>query len=601
MSNPKKAPPKLQKKTQYENLLSYCDVDDINYITTGKNGILPSASIPCFACGQKVIVDSFPDRVKIIHNSSNCSIKLMLDVIGWATNDLIEKPGRPPIQIDNQTSGDLPHMIKRTLGCLKANNNPPSLFQFQGQMLRTRSLDGKPIIEILDDDKLEYELSQRINFFRLDKDKHISVLPPKYVIRGLRSCPDIPLPRLERIIESPTFTRDGKLHKIRGYSPHSHCYYSPSDKLKIKVPAHPSDKDVQDSLELIQEVFCDFPILGDSSLAHHLATVLTPFARTMIEGPVPITAYNKPKAGTGATLIVDAISLIAIGRVAEAISACDREDEWDKKILSVLRNGPQIILIDNLRGKLDSGVLAQAITRTTYTSRELSRSKMLTAPNYALWIVTGNNIKTSDEMTRRIIFVQMDSNLQNPELRNHKEFKHPNLISWIRENRSAIVSACLTIINRWIVEGRPLDPKEPSLGMFEDWSNVMGGILYSAGIKGFLDIEDLKKRRVDFDTETTSMLPLIHFWWGIHKDKAIKVSDLVADLSNYSGTEDIATVIDLQDKQISVKLGLKIAELKDQVFDLDGIRVKLVNTSNAKGSKHYKLTLVENASQEGVG
>jgi putative DNA primase/helicase len=595
MSNPKKAPPKLQKKSQYENLLSYWDINDIKPITTGKDGSLPSAAIPCFACGQEVILISHQDRVELKHSDGSCSIKLMLDVIGWAISDLIEMSTPPSIQVDNQTSGDLPYMVKRTIDGLVATNKPPSLFQFQGQMLRVRSIDGKPVIEILDDDKLEFVLSQKVNFFKVDKENRISVLPPRYVIRGLRSCPDNPLPRLERIIESPTFTRDGKLHKTRGYSPHSYSYYSPSGKLEIKVPVKPSDQDVQDSLELLKEVFCDFPILGESSLAHHLATVLTPFARTLIEGPVPMTAYNKPKAGTGATLIVDAISLIATGRMAEAISACEREDEWDKKILSVLRQGPQLILIDNLRGKLDSGVLAQAITRTTFTSRELSRSKMLTVPNYALWVVTGNNIKTSDEMTRRIIFVQMDSNVPNPELRDHKKYKHPNLLSWIRENRGSIASACLTLIHNWIVEGRPLDPKEPSLGMFEDWSNVMGGILYGAGVKGFLDLEDLKKRRIDFDSETTSMLPLIYYWWDTFKDKAIKVSDLITDLLGSSyGTEDIKTVFDLHDKQINVKLGRQIAELKDQVFDLNGIQVKLVYTSMAKGSKHYKLQPMEN-------
>src|SRR5689334_2782506 len=232
MANTKQTSPKMMKKSQYENLLSYCNVDDIKRVDRGKTANPSSATIPCFACGEEVTVIGLQDKVELKHNNPSCSTKMMLNEIGWTANDLIERPGRPAIQVDNQTSGDLPHMVKKTFNGLLATNKPPSLFQFQAQMLRVRSLDGKPIIEILDDDKLEFELSQRVNFFKVVKENRITVLPLKYVIRGLRSSPDNPLPRLERIIECPTFTKNGTLHKIRGYSPHSNCYYIPSGNLE---------------------------------------------------------------------------------------------------------------------------------------------------------------------------------------------------------------------------------------------------------------------------------------------------------------------------------------------------------------------------------
>ena len=63
--------------------------------------------------------------------------------------------------------------------------------------------------------------------------------------------------------------------------------------------------------------------------------------------------------------------------------------------------------------------------------------------------------------------------------------------------RPDLVFACHILIQNWIDRGRPRG--EAVLSSFEDWSEVMGGILKAAGVEGFL--QNLKSFKVNMDEE----------------------------------------------------------------------------------------------------
>lgn len=88
----------------------------------------------------------------------------------------------------------------------------------------------------------------------------------------------------------------------------------------------------------------------------------------------------------------------------------------------------------------------------------------------------------SSELARRIVRVRSDASQDRPWLR--RGFRHPDLRLWARANRGELVWASLTLIQAWLARGRPLGTHR--LGMFEDWSQVMGGILDVAEFPGLL-------------------------------------------------------------------------------------------------------------------
>ena len=77
------------------------------------------------------------------------------------------------------------------------------------------------------------------------------------------------------------------------------------------------------------------------------------------------------------------------------------EEEWRKRITAILRLGPGILLIDNLRRRLDSAALSAALTASTWQDRILGESQIAEFPIRCAWVATGNNPAVSTEMSRR--------------------------------------------------------------------------------------------------------------------------------------------------------------------------------------------------------
>src|SRR5262249_20605008 len=140
---------------------------------------------------------------------------------------------------------------------------------------------------------------------------------------------------------------------------------------------------------------------------------------------------------------------------------------------------------------------------------------------------TGNNVSMSNEMARRTVWIRLDAHVDAPWTRSASSFRHPDLSRWARENRGRLIHACLTIIQGWLAAGRPKTDK--SLGRFEAWAEVIGGILAFAGVDGFL--ANAKQLYARADDETRPWREFLQYWWEAHRDKVIGVEELY-DLAN---------------------------------------------------------------------
>jgi hypothetical protein len=56
----------------------------------------------------------------------------------------------------------------------------------------------------------------------------------------------------------------------------------------------------------------------------------------------------------------------------------------------------------------------------------------------------------------------------------------------VTDHRGDLIAALLVLARYWFLNGRPKPKKVRSLGSFETWCNVVGGILELAGVEGFL-------------------------------------------------------------------------------------------------------------------
>jgi hypothetical protein len=149
----------------------------------------------------------------------------------------------------------------------------------------------------------------------------------------------------------------------------------------------------------------------------------------------------------------------------------------------------------------------------------------------------------------------------------------------VQQHRGQLVWACLTIIQRWLSEGRPQPANAPQLGSFEQWSEIMGGILFSAKIDGFLT--NIKEFYEKSDTEGAAWRAFLDAWWTKFLDAEVVVSDLFP----------LAECVDLgkgNDRSQRIKLGIRIANTVDRHYG----ELVVKRGTEAKGLQRWRLETI---------
>jgi len=317
--------------------------------------------------------------------------------------------------------------------------------------------------------------------------------------------------------------------------------------------------------------------------------LLLGFLRAMIDGPTPLHMIEKPTPGTGATLLVDAVATIQTGSGAAVTTEGRDDEEWRKRITAKLRQIPAIVLIDNLRHELDSSALAAALTAPYWEDRILGVSEMTRLPIRAVWIATGNNPTFSNEMARRIVRIRLDARVDQPWRRDG--FRHADLMGWVRANRARLVAACLTLCQAWIAAGRPRGSQ--SLGSYDAWAQTMGGVLEVAGIEGFLG--NLDEMLEAADGESAVWRSFVGSWWDRFGTAEVGTADLfelcrASDQPLPLGTGN--------DRSQRIRLGKTLARLRDRVFRLAWIAVRISAGDTYQGAQRWRLVHDENIGTE---
>jgi hypothetical protein len=329
---------------------------------------------------------------------------------------------------------------------------------------------------------------------------------------------------------------------------------------------------------LLTELLGDFPFRDEAGRAHALAALLLLFVRRLVDGPTPLHLLDAPTEGTGKTLLATVIALVSTGREIEAIAEASNDEEWRKRITAFLADGATVVLLDNLNRTLDSGALASVLTSRTWKDRLLGFSKTGTFPNTAVWIASGNNTTLSRELIRRTVWCRLDAGSDAPWERT--EFRHPNLIAWTKDNRGQLVWAALTLCQAWVAAGRPRGSQ--TLGMFESWAEVMGGILDVAGVPGLM--ANAKQFRATSTDRVSEWRAFVLAWWQKYGGAEVGVDSLFTLASEQKLLDSVLG--NKGERSQRTRLGLALGKVADRVFD--GYRVEHAGDDH-KGRRQYRV------------
>lgn len=291
---------------------------------------------------------------------------------------------------------------------------------------------------------------------------------------------------LEVIARSPFARIDGSICQVNGYDEASKTMVVMDESLVgLDVPEFPTRAEVEAAVSLIlDEWLGDFPFPDPANQANTLALVLTPFVRALMD-VVPLAVIDAHTPGTGKNLLVDVILMMFLGERPQMLPFNRDDDEFRKTLTAAFRDGSEVFVFDEAH-HLEGVSLARALTASHWRDRALGGNQMLGFPNRMTWISLGNNVRIEGDIFRRVYRVALRSPFEDPTQRPETDYRHPDLKEWTQQNRPALLRAALTIVRAWFAEGQPKPAKPVPFGGFEKFARVLGGILETAGVEGFL-------------------------------------------------------------------------------------------------------------------
>jgi hypothetical protein len=371
-------------------------------------------------------------------------------------------------------------VVEESIQALYQANAP--IVSFRGELCRIResvntSLETVLSVEKLPLPQLQQMMASTANWVATNRKgtlepKH----PPDWAVKQVETQPDWPFKGVKTTSDTPVMLPDGSIIYERGLNEKSGLFLTTSCKID-DVKENPTQSDAMEAVLSLLEIVEDFPFKEDTHRSAWVAAFLTPLARHMYIGPSPITMIDATTRGSGKTMLADCIGYITTGAEFPRMSQAKDEEEERKRITAIAAAGTSCILLDNLT-KIGSTALDAAMTSTMWTDRMLGQTKQVTFPLMTTWYATGNNVRIQGDMSRRILHVRLETQEENPEYRS--QFKHPELINWIIQERPRLLACAFTILRASLLNKE----KEnlPTWGSYIGWSNVVRQAVVFAGL-----------------------------------------------------------------------------------------------------------------------
>lgn len=312
---------------------------------------------------------------------------------------------------------------------------------------------------------------------------------------------------------------------------------------------HPT-RPVTDHASFWKELLCDFPWKSDNDRNIFVSLLLSIIMRPLIDGPVPPYMISASQERTGKTKLVNEVLAVLYGRDVSNLALGDDEAELEKRLIARSFSGHTVLPFDNVRGKIDSPVLAAYSTSRWFSGRVLGASKTVEFPVRAITVLTANNPSMSGEIAKRMMQSRLESKVEHPE--NRTDFKHADLLAYLREKRPEMLGSLLAIA----------EMVGPAfiLGGFEDWGRKVGGAMAAAGMP--LSQEAFTQWTVEVDDETSDVRMLIEKWSVYPEYTSVdELLRLVKELGIMPRVQEPLT-----DKGQQMRLGYVLRAIQGRVF-----------------------------------
>lgn len=483
-------------------------------------------------------------------------------LLACANHDLLQTH-IPDIQIAGRHGAQI---FEDALDAVNRANHPARLFIQNGDLVRVITDEITARIERVTRSDIRTFLTDAAQWQSLQAvkgdmvPKNLSYCPPDVAEHFFtrRSWPGIPTisgmtkhPILtgQQIVDTPGYCHDSKYFIVGGHS-------WPEWEGTAKEAAD----------FITDDVLVDFCFKDDASRAHAVALMLLPIVRPALASVAPLHVIDAPIMNSAKSLLARVLLSATQGPDIASGGAATKEEEWEKAIVAMLKSLPSYGLFDDLGGYVTSNTLNRAITSMMFRGRILGTSEEFHGPSNVAWVVTSNNLTLSPDLAERALWIRLDTGMANPGDRT--DFKHPQIESYVDSLRDAkIIPALVAMIRHYFSSGYQY--KGLTHAKCQKWSFLMGGILESNGIFGFM--ENFKAMRETADPMQVSLTQFVGRWWERHQGLPVFSSDLIEE---WEADDTLAAeIITANPSGKGKKFGIQMAAIRDRTFSYTTPRI----------------------------
>ena len=395
--------------------------------------------------------------------------------------------------------------------------------------------------------------------------------PQRTITNALLDNPPDDIPELDSVITHPFLNSDGdQLITKRGYYPAERLY------LETNLTWQPMP--VATAVAALDDIFVDFPFASDADRTTLFAAIITQVCRRSY-AIAPMFMFDKPKSGTGATLLSQLVSLVTTGKMPKRITYSTDTLEFEKRATATLRQNNGVVLLDNLNGNFSSSMIAEMVTaEDDFEARELGVSRNIAIdPRNLVIHATANNVSMDAELANRTMPLRLDARMERPDHRG--TFKHPDVTSYTRANLDYLQRAAVSLVHHWMEAGKPAANRTPkALRRFPQWAAQTTAILEAAGFTDFgANVQEFEQRAVS--SAEAAVHPFMRLWWDTHQGNLVMAKHLAAvalgDPNDDENPEGMLEVKGTNDQIRRANLTKKIKGLVGQTFEFDDVTVQL--------------------------
>ena len=379
------------------------------------------------------------------------------------------------------------------------------------------------------------------------------------------------MPRIVRILDVPIPVR----HKGRivlpkvGYDPDLRSWLPENAPVIRPMP-------FAEALALIREMYCEFCWADQQSLVHAIARLITPFCRGLMgwQARTPLWCYQANQPGAGKDYCADVVHFLYTGsHIGDAPLGKDGE-EIRKRITTFLNAGRRFTHFANCQVHIEDQTFIGLITSPFFNARNLGStdpSADLTLPNESDYSLSANmGLTFREDLERRSRRITLFLAAEN---QNKQVFKREDLLGWITENRSLLLSAVASLVTRWIVAGEPKGPTP--FASFPEWARVVGGVMAHSGLGDPCLPHARDELETGGDRAMRAMRALYRVGYNAYPETWFEKGDLFKLLAA-EDNDDLAWFGSFADEEVrstKPKIGMQLRKFRGR--ELEGITLQI--------------------------